>query len=193
MTWPLASIENQQLCVLPHNSFNGVFTPYREHISWFVYAHEINLRKINSPGTWLMSEQPGLPSMQQGAPNIPRVDELIDYFPSMETFHQFTGTIYFNQHQSRTNNHVEGWHSRMKKSSASHTQTSLHGLTIYIQREEAVTKAKIQSFRSGATARQWRHCMKEKEKKIQTLFERFNTGGMSLNEYLAAISHLTGF
>ena len=34
--------------------------------------------------------------------------------------------------------------------------------------------------------------MKEKEKRIQTLFDRFNTGGMTLNEYLAAIKHLTG-
>ena len=62
----------------------------------------------------------------------------------------------------------------------------------YIQREEAVTKAKIQSFRSGATARPQRHRMKEKEKRIQTLFDRFNTGSMALNEYLAAIKHLTG-
>ena len=37
----------------------------------------------------------------------------------------------------------------------------------YIQREEAVTKAKIQSFRSGATACPRRHHMKEKS--IKTL------------------------
>ena len=62
----------------------------------------------------------------------------------------------------------------------------------YIQREEAVTKAKIESFRLGATPRPQRCRMKEKEKRIQTLFERFNGGGISLNEYLGAIKHLTG-
>ena len=60
----------------------------------------------------------------------------------------------------------------------------------FIQREEAVTKAKIQSFRSGATAQPQGRCMKEK--RIQTLFDRFNAGDISLNEYLGAIKHLTG-
>ena len=55
-----------------------------------------------------------------------------------------------------------------------------------------MTKAKIQSFRSGATARPRRRRMKEKEKRIQTLFDRFNAGGVTLDEYLSAIKHLTG-
>jgi hypothetical protein len=62
----------------------------------------------------------------------------------------------------------------------------------YIQREEAVTKAKIQNFRSGGTTRPRRRRMKEKEKRIQTLFDRFNAGNLTLDEYLAAIKHLTG-
>ena len=48
------------------------------------------------------------------------------------------------------------------------------------QREEAVTKAKIQSFRSGVTAWPWRRHMKEKEKRV----DRFNTGDISLKESL---------
>ena len=43
--------------------------------------------------------------------------------------------------------------------------------TEYIQREEAVTKAKIQSFRSGATVPPRRRRMKEK--RIQTLLLDF--------------------
>ena len=34
--------------------------------------------------------------------------------------------------------------------------------------------------------------MKEKEKRIQTLFDRLNAGRITLNEYLADIKHLTG-
>ncbi len=49
----------------------------------------------------------------------------------------------------------------------------------YMQKEEAVTKAKIQSYMFGATARPQRRQMNEKEKWIQTLFDRFNTGGMT--------------
>ena len=98
---------------------------------------------------------------------------------------------YFNQHQPRTNNNVEGWHSRMKKV-ISKPHPNIFAWIEYIQREEAVTKAKIQSFRSGATARPRRRRMKEKEKRIQTLFDRFNAGNATLNEYLEAIKHLTG-
>jgi len=46
-------------------------------------------------------------------------------------------------------------------------------VVLALQREEAVTKAKIQSFRSGATAQQ-------------------QIRGMTPNEYLAAMKHLTG-
>ena len=98
---------------------------------------------------------------------------------------------YFNQHQPRTNNNVEGWHSRMKKV-ISKPHPNIFAWIEYIQREEAVTKAKIQSFRSGATARPRRRRMKEKEKRIQTLFDRFSAGNTTLNEYLEAIKHLTG-
>ena len=62
----------------------------------------------------------------------------------------------------------------------------------YIKREETVSKAKIQNFSSGATARPQRRRMKEKEKRIKTLFDRFNAGGMTLEEYLAAIKYHTG-
>ena len=62
----------------------------------------------------------------------------------------------------------------------------------YIKREETVSKAKIQNFSSGATARPRRRRMKEKEKRIQTLFERFNAGGMTLEEYLTAIRYHNG-
>ncbi len=62
----------------------------------------------------------------------------------------------------------------------------------FIQREEAVTKAKITSLRSGATARPRRRRMKEKEKRIHALFDRFNAGSVTLNEYLGAIKYLTG-
>ena len=34
--------------------------------------------------------------------------------------------------------------------------------------------------------------MKEKEKRIQTLFDQFNVGNITLNEYLGAIKYLTG-
>jgi hypothetical protein len=53
-----------------------------------------------------------------------------------------------------------------------------------IFREKSVTKAKIQSFRTGATACQRRCRVKEKEKRIHTLLIALMLGNMSLDEYL---------
>ena len=134
-------------------------------------------------------------AIQQGDPNIPRVDELIDYFTATWMNRNFPPIHwnYFNQHQPRTNNHVEGWHSRMKKVICKpHPNIFAWIKYMYIQREEAVTTAKTQSFRFGATVRPQRCRMKEKEKRILTLFDCFNAGGITFNEYLAAIKHLTG-
>ena len=45
------------------------------------------------------------------------------------------GCYYFNQHQPRTNNNVEGWHSRMKKIiSKPHPNIFVYGLSLSRER-----------------------------------------------------------
>ena len=57
--------------------------------------------------TWL--------AVQQEAPQIPHMDELVSYFDSTWMHRQFKHHQwnYFNFKGPRTNNHVEGWHSRL--------------------------------------------------------------------------------
>ena len=50
---------------------------------------------------------------------------------------------------------------------------------------------KTATFKSGATLPPRK--IREKEKRIQTLFECFNSGNCSLNDYLEAMKHLIGF
>ncbi len=55
--------------------------------------------------------------VQQEAPQIPQVDRLVDYFDRTWVngqfhFHQWN---YFDIAGPHTSNHVEGWHSRLKK------------------------------------------------------------------------------
>ena len=122
---------------------------------------------------WLAIQQSALTA-------IPRVDELIEYFTDTWLNGNFPQSQwnYFNQHLPRTNNHVEGWHSRIKKI-ISTPHPNIYSWVEFIQREEAVTKAKIQTLRLGATTRPQRHHVKEKEKRIQALFDRFNGGALS--------------
>ena len=59
--------------------------------------------------TWL--------AVQQEAPQIPHVDVLVSYFDSTWMHEQFKRHQwnYFNVKGPRTNNHVEGWHSKLNK------------------------------------------------------------------------------
>ena len=125
--------------------------------------------------------------------SILRVDELIEYFSNTWLNGSFPQSQqnYFNQHLPRTNNHVEGWHSQIKKI-INKPHPNIYSWVEFIQREEAVTKAKIQTLRLGATSCPQRHCVKEKEKRIEVLFDCFNGGTLSLDDYLEAIKHLTG-
>ena len=57
--------------------------------------------------------------------------------------------------------------------------------------ERGVSNQGIDSelYRTGATSRQRRRHVKEKEKRIQALFDRFNAGNISLKDNLGAIKH----
>ncbi len=137
--------------------------------------------------------RPAWLAMMPSAPTIPRVDELTDYFSGTWLNGSFPQSEwnYFSQHLPRTNNHVEGWHSRMSNIIRK-PHPNVYSWVEFMQREEAVSKAKIQSLRTGATARPQRRRIKEREKRIHALFDRFNGGSISLDEYLEAIKHLTG-
>ncbi len=78
-------------------------------------------------------------AIQQDAPNIPRVDELVDYFTATWINGNFPPIHwnYFNQHQPRTNEQPKDQlHSRMKKSLATLIQTSLNGLNTCRKRRQ---------------------------------------------------------
>ena len=62
--------------------------------------------------------RPAWLAIQQTAPTtIPRVDDLVEYFTDTWLNGSFPQSQwnYFNQHLPRTNNHVEGWHSKIAK------------------------------------------------------------------------------
>ena len=61
-----------------------------------------------------------------------------------------------------------------------------------MKKEEATTKMKMQVCESGATGPPRRRRVRERERRIQTLFQRFNGGTISIDEYLEAFKHQTG-
>jgi len=56
---------------------------------------------------------------------------------------------YFNFEGPRTNNHVEGWHSRLKKV-VGKPHPNIYEIIDVFKREEASTKIKMQMLEAGA-------------------------------------------
>ena len=131
--------------------------------------------------------RPAWLAVQQEAPHIPQVDSLVEYFDSTWVngqfqFHQWN---YFDFEGPRTNNYVEGWHSQLKKVGGK-SHPNIFELIEIMKKEEATTKMKMQVCESGATGPPRRRRVRERERRIQTLFQRFNGGTISTDEYLEA-------
>ena len=60
------------------------------------------------------------------------------------------------------------------------------------KREEAGTKMKMQMLEAGTQQATRRRRVRQKERRIWNLFARFNSGAMSLNDYLEAMKYNTG-
>ncbi len=56
-----------------------------------------------------------------------------------------------------------------------------------IKEEEATTRMKMQLFESESQLPPRRRTVREKERRVQALFDRWNTGAMSTNDFLSAI------
>ena len=107
------------------------------------------------------------------------------------SYHQWN---YFNYIGPRTNNHVEGWHSRLSKV-VGKPHPNVYELVDVIKREEATSKLKLQQYESGVVLPARRRKVRERERRLTTLFDRFDNGDMStsLDDYVKAVKHQTGF
>ena len=137
--------------------------------------------------------RPAWLGVQQEAPQIPNVDSLVEYFDStwVNGQFQFQQWNYFDFDGPRTHNHVEGWHSRLKKV-VGKPHPNIFELIEVIKKEEVTTRMKMQQFESGAQEPPRRRKVRERERRIQLLFQRFNGGTISIDEYLESFKHHTG-
>ena len=103
--------------------------------------------------------------------------------------YRFRQWNYFDFQGPRTNNNVEGWHSRLKKVGKPHP--NLYEIIDVFKREEASTKVKLQILQAGAQQAPRRRKMRQKEQRIQNLCRRLNQGTMSIDDYLEAMKHNT--
>lgn len=70
---------------------------------------------------------------------------------------------------------------------------NVYELVDVIKREEATSKLKLQQYESGAVLPARRRKVGERERRLTVLIDRFNNGNMSLDDFLEAVKHQTGF
>ena len=68
-------------------------------------------------------------------------------------------------------NHVEGWHSYLSKV-VGKAHPNVYELVDVIKREEATSKLKLQQYESGAVLPARRRKVRERERRLTTLFDK---------------------
>ena len=69
---------------------------------------------------------------------------------------------------------------------------NVYELLEVIKREDSIATMKIQQLAVGGTQAPRRRKIRERERRLQTLFQRLELGSISLDEYLDAIKYHTG-
>ena len=91
---------------------------------------------------------------------------------------------YYAHSGPRTNNHLEGWHNRMK-GIARKAHPNLYEVLELFQREQAATEVTIQQLEAGGVRKAKRRKVVQREEKIKSLQHEPTTGERKINSYLS--------
>ena len=95
---------------------------------------------------------------------------------------------YFAHSGPRTNNHLEGWHNRMKRISRK-AHPNLYEILELFQREQAATEVTIHQLEAGGVHKPKQKKVIQREEKIKSLAEELTNGDRDIDSYLTAIRH----
>ena len=89
--------------------------------------------------------------LQHDASDIDRIDDFVEYFDRTWINGQYRigQWNYYDYHGPRTNNHVEGWHSRLKKI-VGKSQPNIFEIVDVMRKEQATTEMKLNQFEANA-------------------------------------------
>ena len=88
----------------------------------------------------------------------------------------------------RTNNHVEGWHSKVRKLAGKAHPNIYEAVTLF-QSEQAATEVSIMQLAAGGLPVRRRRKYRNYEKRLMTIREKYEAGDYSLSELVKACSH----
>ena len=88
----------------------------------------------------------------------------------------------------RTNNRIEGWHSRNK--GLRHHHPNIYILTSYLRREQAVMELTLQRACLGGAAKSQRRKYRELDQRLTRIREGFRQGDSTVEEFLDSLMHI---
>ena len=93
----------------------------------------------------------------------------------------------FESGSIRTNNHVEGWHNRLKNI-VGKTHPNVFKIVETFKKEQALTEVTMAQFAAGAAPPRQARKVIQKDCKIEELKPRFSSNSITLEEYLSGVS-----
>ena len=123
-------------------------------------------------------------------PDNSKVQSYADYFDETWMNGQFRPRMwnYYAHSGPRTNNHLEGWHNRMKRI-ARKAHPNLYEVLELFQREQAATEVTIQQLEAGGIRKAKRRKVVQREEKIKSLQDELAAGERNIDSYISAIRH----
>ena len=98
---------------------------------------------------------------------------------------------YYTYDGPRTNNRLEGWHSRLKRI-VKKPHPNIYELIDVFRSEEAATNVTISQLTTGANPPPRKKKYTAIDSRVEKLKDRMHNGQVSINDYIAAIGHIVG-
>ena len=121
-------------------------------------------------------------AVKQQMPDDARLKEFAEYFDKTWIDGQFRLPMWnhYVNNGPRTNNHIEGWHNRLKRISRK-AHPNLYEVLELFQREEAASRVTIIQLEAGGVEKAKRRKVVLREERIQKLREELDSGDRNLD------------
>ena len=119
------------------------------------------------------------------APEEPGIADFATYFEQTWLVEHYPPSLsnVFDAETVRTNNHLEGWHSKLKKVVGKAHPNIFEILEVF-KKEQVMSEVSMQQLVTGATPPRRAKKTVAKNKRIEELRSRFTTNAISLEEYV---------
>ena len=123
-------------------------------------------------------------------PDDDKMKNYSDYFDQNWMNGQFKPCMwnYFAHSGPRTNNHLEGWHNRLKRI-ARKAHPNFYEVLELFQKEQAATEVTILQLQAGGLHKAKRRKVIQREERIKLLKDELTNENRSIESYISAIRH----